>query len=284
MRTHILIGALLGTAILLAPTPANADDRGGAGGGAYVNPDGDPTAVAGDGGSGGTGGSSGGESAGENPCEWHVVVEDDFKFNVYDAGSSQPQHSATGRWLEYLCPGVGPVEINGYYAVPEGGLVDARELAVGALASVGIDAPAIRMSPSENGRTFVQVPTWLWLEQGWWQSYEATANAGRVWSTVRATPIVTTWILGDGRSVSCRGPGKPWRPGLPEDASDCTHTYRTSSATRPAGVFKLEATVTFEVSWTSNAAGGGTLPAITRSSTLAVEVGEIQAIGARGGN
>ena len=78
-------------------------------------------------------------------------------------------------------------------------------------------------------------------------------------------------------------PGTPWRPGSSEGASSCTHTYRSSSATRPGGTFNLEATVTLEVSWTSNAAGGGALPAITRSSTLDVEVGEIQAIGTRGG-
>ena len=158
-----------------------------------------------------------------------------------------------------------------------------EQLALDALASVQIAPPAIRTSPSENGRLYVQVPTWLWLDSTWWQTYEATANTGRVWSTVRATPVATTWELGDGRSVSCRGPGTPWRRGLSEDASSCTHTYRSSSASRPGGTFSLEATVTLEVSWTSNAAAGGTLPAITRSSTLAVEVGEIQAIGTRGG-
>ncbi|HTN99557.1 MAG TPA: hypothetical protein VL068_02680, partial [Microthrixaceae bacterium] len=136
MRTHFLIGALLGAAVILVPTAAGADDRIG-GGGAYVNPDGDPTAVAGDGGSGDSGGHSVGGGASQSPCEWHVVVEDDFKFNVYDVDSAQPQHSATGRWLEYVCPGVGAVEVNGFYAVPEGGVVDPRELAVGALASVG---------------------------------------------------------------------------------------------------------------------------------------------------
>jgi hypothetical protein len=129
----------------------------------------------------------------------------------------------------------------------------------------------------------VQVPTWLWLERNWWQPYEATARAGRVWSTVRATPVATTWSMGDGQSVSCRGPGTEWHPGLPEDASDCTYTYRTSSAGSPDGAFRLEATVTLDVSWFSNAPGGGTLPAITRTSMLEVEVGEIQAIGTRAG-
>jgi len=212
-----------------------------------------------------------------------VVIQDDFEFKIYDVDSLEPQHSATGRWLERWCPGVGAVDVNGFFAVPEGGLADPYQVALDALASVQITPPAIRTSPSENGRLYVQVPTWLWLDSTWWQTYEATANTGRVWSTVRATPVATTWELGDGRSVSCRGPGTPWRRGLSEDASSCTHTYRSSSASRPGGTFSLEVTVMLEVSWTSNATGGGTLPAITRSSTIAVEVGEIQAIGTRGG-
>lgn len=280
MRPRPLIAALLGGAILLAAPPASADDRPGGEGGAYVDPDGNPTAEAGDGESGGGDGGDGG--GGDDSCEWRVVVEDDFAFAIYDEEFTR-QHSATGRWLEYWCEGR-LVAVDGFSLVPEGGVADPYQLAVNALASVGIESPSVRTSPSENGRLYVQVPTWLWVEPSWWQTYEATANAGRVWSTVRATPVATTWNLGDGGSVSCRGPGTAWRPGMSEDATDCTHTYRTSSASRPSGTFDMEATVTLEVSWTSNATGGGTLPSITRTSVVEVEVGEIQAIGTRGGS
>jgi hypothetical protein len=282
MRARLLIAAILSVTAVLAASPAAADDRSGGSGGAYVDPDGDPTAEAGDRASGG-GGSSGGGGATKDSCLWHVVIEDDLKFHIYDVDSLETQHSATGRWLRRSCEGIGAVEVGGYFLIPEGGLVDPYQLALDAVASVGIAPPAIRTSPSESGRLYVQLPTWLWLERSWWQTYEATANAGRVWSTVRAAPVATSWSLGDGSSVSCSGPGRPWQPGLAEDASACTHTYRTSSTSRPGGTFALEATVTFEVSWTSNAAGGGTLPAITRTSSLEVAVGEIQAIGTRGG-
>jgi hypothetical protein len=284
MRTRLLTAALFSIATLMLATPASADDRPGGGGGAYVDPNGTPTATAGSGGSGGNGGgSSGGGGATDDPCEWQVVIEDDFEFGIYDVDSLETQHSATGRWLQRWCPGIGAVDVDGYFLIPEGGLVDPYQLALDALASVGIAPPAIRTSPSENGRLYVQVPTWLWLDRTWWQSYEATANAGRVWSTVKATPVATTWNLGDGGRVSCRGPGTAWRAGLPEDASDCTHTYRTSSAGQSDGTFTLQATVTLEVTWTSNVTGGGTLPAISRTSTLEVDVGEIQAIGTGGG-
>lgn len=286
MRVHSLTSLVLAVVAVVGfpASPADAEGRppSGGGGGAYVDPTGDPTAVAVDGGSGGSGGAGAG-SRSDDPCEWHVMIEDDFEFIVYGSEAGGRQHSATGRWLEYRCPGRGAVAVGGLFLVPEGGQVDPSQVALDALASVQIAPPAIRTSPSESGRLYVQVPTWLWLDSTWWQTYEATANTGRVWSTVRATPVATTWELGDGQSVSCRGPGTPWRPGSSEDASLCTHSYRSSSATRPGGTFNLEATVTLEVSWTSNATGGGTLPAITRSSTLDVEVGEIQAIGTRGG-
>lgn len=283
MRQRWLISLCMATAVVggLA-TPAGAETRPpGGSGGAYVDPDGDPTAVAGEGGSGQDTGSSGG-GASEDPCYWHVIIHDDFQFAIYEVDYTR-LHSATGRWLERWCEGIGVVAVGEYFAIPEGGLADPYQLAVDALASVQIAAPPIRTSPAEDGRLYVQVPTWLWLDANWWKPYEATANTGRVWSTVRATPTDATWEPGDGGTVSCRGPGTSWRPGLPEDASECSHTYRQSSAGRPGGTFDLRTTVTFEVTWTSNVGDGGTLPTISRTSNLEVDVGEIQAIGTRGG-
>ncbi|HRV99581.1 MAG TPA: hypothetical protein P5201_13370, partial [Aminobacteriaceae bacterium] len=142
------------------------------------------------GGGGGNGGSSGGAS-GEKPCPWRVVVADDFAFTVYHPITGEPQHSTTGRWLGRWCDGQGG--IFGFFLRPEGDLVDPYQLALDALASVRIAPPDIRTSPSERGRLYVQVPTWLWIDRSWWQPYEATANAGRVSSTVRATPVATNW-------------------------------------------------------------------------------------------
>lgn len=284
MRARILTAMGLGLiAAMMAALPASADDRPGGSGGAYIDGEGDPTATATEsGGSGGSGGGGGG--GGESPCEWHVVIEDDFEFGIYSVDTLETQHSATGRWLEYWCDGYGATEVDGYFLIPEGGLVDPRALAEQALASAQIAPPTIRTSPSENGRLYVQVPTWLWVDVGWWRSYEATAQTGRIWSTVTARPVSVSWSLGDGSTVSCSGPGTVWTPGSDEDASNCTHTYRRSSAGADDGTFPLEATVRLEVTWRSNAPFGGTLPAISRTSSLDVEVGEIQAIGTRGGS
>jgi hypothetical protein len=277
-RFLIAVCAVVGLTMISA-TSADAEERPptpGANG--YVDPNGSPTAVANDG-SRPTGGGGGGGGGGDSPCHWAVVIGDDFEFSIYSVDTLETQHSATGRWLEYVCEGVGPVAVDGYFLIPEGGLVDPVALAAEALASIAIQAPAIQTSPSAEGRLYVRLPTWLWLDQSWWHTYEATAAAGRVTSTVKARPVRTTWATGDGDSVACAGPGRAWAPGLAEHATDCQHTYTTSSANRPGGTISLGATVTLEVSWTSNTGAGGTLSSISRTSNLDVEVGEIQAIG-----
>src|SRR5262249_1522388 len=157
---------------------------------------------------------------------------------------------------------------NGQFLIPQAAnvvAVDPQALARKALASIGIAPPVIRTSPSWGRQLYVQLPTWLWLDHSWWRSYTATAKSGQTWSGASATPVSVTWQTGDGGRVTCNGPGTAWRPGVAESASGCIHTYRASSAGSRAGRFTLEATVQFEITWTSNASGGGTLPGISRT-------------------
>ncbi len=272
MRAALLIAVATGL-WALAASPVAGDTRPpGPGGGAYVDGSGNPTATAEDG-AGGPGAAPAGGGGGPDPCRWEVVIEDDLRFAIYEVDSLVTLHSNTGRWLQYMCPGYGPVAVDGFYLIPEGGLVDPAALAAEALASIGIDGPTIRTSP-DSRRLYVNVPTWLWVDAGWWQTYEATATAGRVSATVTARPTSTSWSLGDGSALRC-GAGRPWRPGLPESATDCSHTYRRSSER-----MEVSAVVTLEVTWTSNIGAGGSLPAISRSSDITAVIGEIQAIGA----
>lgn len=275
MRTRLLTGvSLIVVAVLALASPAGAEIRPPDGSG-FVGDDGNPTVEVSDGqeGGGGVGGGSGGESS----CVWLVVIADDFSQRVYDVNGTH-EHSATGRWLQKVCDRVGPVEVNGRFLIPDGGVVDVGALAQRARASVGIEGPSIRTSP-EVGKLYVQIPTWLWIEGDWWHGYEATASTGRVTATVTAVPVRADWALGDGAQVTCSGPGVAWQPGMREDATSCSHTYTTSSASRPGGTFELSATVVLEITWTSNIGGSGTLAPISRSSSRIVEVGEIQAVG-----
>ncbi len=273
MRTRLLITMAL-TISLLAAAPADAETRP-PDGDAYIDDVGDPTVEVID----EVDGESATPGAPDNArCTWRVLIADDAVLKVYDANGNT-EHSSTGRWMQKVCGDIGAVAVGGRFLVPEGGLVDVEALAHRALASVAINAPTIRTSPEVNGRLYVQIPTWLWIEGGWWQSYDATASAGRVTATVTARPTGTTWKLGDGTELECSGPGRAWEPSLSEGGTDCTHMYITSSAGRPSGTFDLEATVRLEVTWVSNVGHDSTLPAISRSATRTVDVGEIQAIG-----
>ena len=82
MRTRLIAAALLCAAVLfVAATPTGAEERPGGTGGAYVNPDGDPTAVAAD------GASQGGydeRTTDDRQCEWIVLVDDDVKYAIYE--------------------------------------------------------------------------------------------------------------------------------------------------------------------------------------------------------
>lgn len=272
MRARLVAAGLLTVAqvLVLSIHPAAADD----GPGGFVDGNGDPTATANDGDSN-EGGSTGGGS--NDGCPWSVLVDDDFEWALYDRDGNR-RYSETGRWFAEDCPSNAQGSVGGIVIIPEGSEVDPEALALDALATASIDQPPISTSPSADRRLYTQVPTWLWLDGVWWRGYSATASAGRVTSTVTATPVAADWDPGDGDRLACRGPGVEWTRGLPDSATYCSYTYRHSSASRESDAYTLGVTVRFEVSWTSNTGQGGALPAITRSASRSVQVGEIQAV------
>lgn len=263
MRTRFLtpVAVALLAIVALAPT-ARADD----GGDAFIDDDGDPTAVAED-----TVDDPGNSGDAGDDCSYRVAIADDFEFGVFDVDGSR-LYSETGRWLERVCDG------SAGEPFPEGDAVDPRDLALSARASVPISDPPLTTSPSADDRLYTQVTTWLWIGGDWWQSYSATATAGRVSATVTATPTIATWDMGDGEIETCFGPGVPWRRGSPDSATYCKHTYRHSSSGETGGTYTLAVTVIFEITWSSNTGGGGSLEAIDRSASRPVEVGEIQGL------
>ena len=66
--------------------------------------------------------------------------------------------------------------------------------------------------------------------------------------------------------------------GMSDDETNCSYVYKNASSGQPDGRYTITVTVEFAVTWTSNAGAGGGLAAITRSTSLAVRVGEIEAV------
>ena len=170
--------------------------------------------------------------------------------------------------------------------------VPASQLGAEAVAMLPLPAMATASAPGAIGRpfaqTFVNFPTFLWLNSAQWHDYSATANDGFKAVTAIAVPSSVTWTMGDGHATTCGGPGVAWQPGV--DQSDCTYTYATSSVhqaqvgsdvnDRP---YVVVAAVTYQVTWTCAGACGGVAagsvgPVTGPGSPMPLVVGEIQTL------
>lgn len=141
-------------------------------------------------------------------------------------------------------------------------------------------APRIRLNPSERHEQIVQLPTWMWVDDQAWKTRTARAEAGRAWAEARAVPTRVIWNMGNGDTVVCNGPGKPYdtRRSSTAQSSNCTYTYETSSAGRPHDRYTVSATVVYRVTWKGSNGSGGSLGEIRKSSSTPVRVAEIQAL------
>lgn len=133
--------------------------------------------------------------------------------------------------------------------------------------------PAVGMSPPRGA--VVNVPLWLWIDNGQWAPTSATASVDGLSVQTTATPDRVIWSLGTGDEVVCDGPGTPYDQARPEaeQHSDCTFSYPR------AGIFTVTATAEWDVTWTAvGAPGGGNLGVVRRSASVEIPVSEIQAL------
>lgn len=254
----------------------NAETRGGSG------------AAGGECESTGSGGEGGGGRADEcNPPSRDVAYFDDPPEDRSDdylfIGLQNPPPEGMMWAAAYNCAGR---YLGGPHLIPDPGWVDIQGVRDVATARVTPPLPAPNVSPSE---AVVNFPTWLWVEDGYWQPTSATASEGAVTVRVDARPVRLTWDLDEGIRV-CEGPGIPWSEQAeaeydrqPEEWRGrgnpaCTFTFRHSSSVEGDGVYDASVTVSWEFSWWLNGAAQGTFGTIDRSSSFDLRVGEIQAL------
>jgi hypothetical protein len=184
--------------------------------------------------------------------------------------------------IEVRCSGSTGTESR-YWIVNEGAavaVVDPLVLRDIAQARITIPDPSVGSNPpfNEPGRFgVVQMPVWFWLEDPWEELGPETETVGAVTVAVAARPVTVTWATGDNGQVVCDGPGVAWRAGLPEDATDCSYTYTSSSADEPDATYALSATVTWEFEWWINGASQGVFGTLDATTPFTYQVGEIQA-------
>ena len=149
-----------------------------------------------------------------------------------------------------------------------------------AMGALNPPRPTIHTSPGYRQGLLVQTPTWLWLPPSYWRTYSTTIMVLGYVVTIFATPTTVRWNMGNGKSITCLGPGTPWVPGFGDALSTCRYTYRHSSDGAPGDRYKITATVTFVGNFTTVGLGGmrGPLGAVTRSSSVHAPVAEIQGL------
>lgn len=123
------------------------------------------------------------------------------------------------------------------------------------------------------------MPTWLWVDRSVWGPVAATASVPGVSVTATAVPVSATWLMGNGDSVTCAGPGTPYGPGSDPAAPspDCGYTYTRSSAGQPGERFAVSVTVSWRVSW-SGGGQSGTVEGLSTRAGVDVRVREVQAV------
>jgi hypothetical protein len=200
---------------------------------------------------------------------------------IADPNSGQP-----GSWYVYKCSGNGvhdafyrpPVWIpNGPQQGGRAQLPSPAQLAQVAHNQLRLPSPRIEANPA--GEQLVNLPTWLWLDRGGWGPVSATASVPGVSVTATARPTSVTWAMGDGSTVTCKGPGTPYgASGSPKSSSPtCGYTYHSSSAGQPGQAYAVSATVHWTVTW-SGAGQTGAFPDMTTTSNAAFRVAESQAL------
>jgi hypothetical protein len=169
-------------------------------------------------------------------------------------------------WYEGWC------ELTGVIITPVTALTPAE---VARLARNQLRLPRPEIGSNPAGDQLVNLPTWLYLADGW-RTVSATASVPGMSVTATASPTSVTWSMGEGSTVECDGPGTDYhRDADPRaESPQCGHTYRRSSGNT---TFAVTATTHWTVTW-SGAGQTGTLPELTTTSATQFRVRESQAL------
>ncbi|MFF5938981.1 ATP/GTP-binding protein [Streptomyces sp. NPDC012508] len=180
------------------------------------------------------------------------------------------------------CPDSGRV---GVVFIPSGGgapapRIDPEVVARRAVDSMRLDGPAVA-SPRSAGTYVIGMPVWMWVtpSPNTFGPVTASATAGGVTVTATATVSSVRWDMGDGKAVTCAGPGTRYTPDRGKTMSpDCGHRYEHTSAGKPGERYKGRATATWTVEWSAPALGDAGTLTETRETTFTVRVVEVQVL------
>jgi hypothetical protein len=271
---RICVLATLATALI--STPAGAATSGGA----YTTKDGISTQANKQETTPRSGGST--SSVPQPVCTYGVIEEGPNTVVATPDGSFAPlydsTHSSTnGSWQWKECTdAAGNISMSSVWIPRANPVVLAQQ----AISAQSLPLPQIATSPSSGAGAIVNLPTWLWIDSAQWSTVTATAAVDGFSVTATASPTAVTWSMGDGKSVTCNGPGTAYNPGLPDSAqrTTCSYSYAKSSASQPNDRYTITASVQWQTTWQASDGTSGQLDTISRSSVTDLTVREIQAV------
>lgn len=170
--------------------------------------------------------------------------------------------------------------------VPEA--IDAETLAE--LAYNQIKVPGTKVSLAPDGPSKVNLPTWAWLDKGDFEPVSVTASLDapglHIEATTTAKPVALSIKPGTEDAVRIPASGRcelnddgsigePYAKGKSKQTPPCGVTYQRSSGN---GTFNLQATATWEITWTGTDGAGGDLPDGEYGNDQPITVEEIQSI------
>ncbi|MFF8574667.1 hypothetical protein ACF06L_25950 [Streptomyces sp. NPDC015408] len=163
--------------------------------------------------------------------------------------------------------------------------ITAETLAQLAYAEIRVPPTEVDLAP--EGATKVNLPTWAWLDTAEFKPVSVTASVPMLGlsATTTAEPVSLKITPGTDDAITYPASGQceirdgrigaPYAKGKADETPPCGVKYLRSSG---EGSYRLRATVTWKISWTSTTGAGGDLPDGEFGAGQDVVVQEIQAV------
>ena len=239
---------------------------------------------------GGPGQAGGGRIRGPSPevvCYWVTISPLGNDPTIYrDFGLDIPPEGVEIVWQEYECSD-GSTQFNFRWVIPATP-ANLASIARGRLVRQ-LPQPTLGASPPIGAASIVGVPVFV-VVTNWTGSISEQECAGGLCVTVTATPSMAFAPGESGTELmQCAGPGARYVPGGPPIADQagapdaCTHVYtrRTGVSGRPEA-WAGSVSVTWTIGWSASSGATGSLPSVTRSTSLPRPVEEVQTVIAGG--
>ncbi|MER6677108.1 hypothetical protein [Streptomyces sp. NPDC000983] len=237
--------------------------------------------------------------AGSTGHQWDADQREKYNANDEEKGFNKDK-SGDGYWWgtyvnESFPPGWDSCYEDDYFWVDTGDAPPANvenaitpEILAG-LAYAEIRVPGTEVTLAPANATKVNLPTWTWLDGADFHPVSVTASVPVLGleATATAEPVSLEIEPGTGDAVTYPASGvcpinnnngrigEPYAKGKADRTPPCGVKYLRSSGD---GTYPLQATVTWEITWTGTGSPGGEFPNGTFGATQDVVVQEIQAI------